>query len=167
MEVGDTAVDPGGSKSPGGLVRIGRTSILALALVLAGSTAYAAFAWRDGEVRHSVSKDNPRVRTTYLGFASWAGIIPAPQQSAYTYREMQLPSGEWVKHGRYGRITRDCMLLEKGSYDHGRRDGRWIFCDSHGGFDVERSGFYSNDVRIEPGPTSPADSAWVAALREE
>jgi hypothetical protein len=167
MEISDVEIGRSNIQSPSTLVRIGRISIVALALVLAGSTAYAAFAWRDGEARHSVSKDDPRVRTTYVGFASWEGIIPAPQQSEYTYREIQLPSGEWVKHGRYGRITRNCMLVEKGSYDHGRRDGRWIFCDSHGGFDVERSGFYANDVRVEPGPTGPADPAWIAALREE
>jgi hypothetical protein len=138
-----------------------------LCLVLAGSTGYAACAWRDGDVRHSIDGENPRVRTTYVGFLSCAGIIPAPGQPEYTYKEIQLPSGEWVKHGRYGRVDRNCRLREQGSYDHGRRDGRWTFCDVHGGFDVERSGFYSNDVRVRPGPTSQADLAWAAALREE
>jgi hypothetical protein len=161
MEASDLAARPASSKSPSARVPIGRAPILALAIVLAGSTAYAAFASQDGEVTHSVSTENPRTRLTQVGFASWHGIIPAPDCPEYAYQEIQLPSGDWVKHGHYGRRTREGFAAEDGFYNEGRREGRWSFWGLHGELDVERSGFYSEGVRVKPGPVSPTDLSWA------
>lgn len=163
MEVSDLATSRGSSKSPSRRVRIGRATILALAVVWAGSTAYTAYAWRDGEVSHSISTENPRARLTEVGFATWHGIVPSPDYPEYNYQEVQLPSGDWVKHGRFGRRTREGCVLEDGSYNEGRREGRWIFWNLNGSLDVERSGFYSEDVRVKPGPVSPTDPLWALA----
>ncbi|MFN0007994.1 MAG: hypothetical protein ACKVXR_08820 [Planctomycetota bacterium] len=167
MQASDLAVRHSRNQSPNALFRIGRTSLLALALIWVGSTAYAAFAWQDGEVEHSMSTEKPHARWTRVGFDAWQGIVPSPLWPEYHYEEVRLSNGDWIKHGRYGRLTRQGTAREEGSYYYGQREGPWTFWDSHGGFDVERSGFYSNDERIKPGPASPDDLAWNAARLDE
>jgi hypothetical protein len=143
-----------------GLFRIGRATALALAVVLIGSSAYAAFAWRNGVVRQFSDPDNPRLRCTSVDFSTWWRIIPAADWPECSYQEIQLPSGEWVKHGAYGRRTREGAVSEHGTYSHGQRAGRWTYWDHRGAIDLERSGVYRGEVRVKPGPTSHTDPTW-------
>jgi len=161
MDTSDPTTSGGSNKPPRPPVRIGRATIIAMGIAWAGSMTYAAVAFRSGEVSHSIRSENPSTRLTSVGFTSWRGIVPAPEIAEYTYQEIQLPGGEWVKHGRYGRRTREGFAHEEGSYDEGRRDGRWVFWNLDGSIDVERSGVYSEDVRVKPGPASPTDLDWA------
>lgn len=140
------------------LIRTDRVAGLALACVLVGSTTYAAIAWRSGPISHEYRGED--VRFTSEAFDSWRGVIPAPDISERSYREIRLPSGEWVKDGHYGRRTREGFALEEGSYRASRRSGRWTFWNLDGSIDVERSGIYADDVRVKPGPTTNTDLAW-------
>jgi hypothetical protein len=57
------------------------------------------------------------------------------------------------------------MALEHGSYDAGRRSGPWTYWNLDGSIDVERSGVYSEDVRVKAGPVSPTDLHWLQDIR--
>jgi len=138
---------PAGSKC----VRIGRTSALASALILLGSTTYVSLARGGGTVRHWSDPQDSSARFTSVGFETWAGIVPAPDWGEFSYRETRTANGEWIKDGPFTRRTRQGFVIEIGTFQNGMREGSWTFwTPPRFEIDQDRSGSYESDHRVAP-----------------
>jgi len=73
----------------------------------------------------------------------------------FEYDEVQLPNGDWVRHGPAIRWSRAGQKLEEGGYVDGEREGPWTFWNDDGRIDPARTGYYHEGARVGDDP--PAD----------
>ncbi len=127
-------------------VRFARVFVLASASIVIGSTGYVTFAANGGRTCHEHNPQDPLLRTTHVGFATWKSIVPVPDFSELAFQERLGTDGVWRKDGFFLRRTRSGYQIEEGTYRNGQREGVWTFWDANRGYE-RRFETYESDLR--------------------
>lgn len=146
-------LDPAGRS----LTQIGLVFGIASSVLWLGHVACVSVFMMGSRTSYSLDATGA-VRTAQLGFTMGPfRSAPPPGVHEYEYQERISPSGEWLKDGPFLRRARSGAKLEEGSYRAGKREGEWTFWNEGGSIDLDRSGIYENDVRVQAGATPLGD----------